>query len=60
MNRLGSEKDIVMLADYLITKNTYMTGRNISVDGGKSSRVKIHRLKITIRDREFEFGVPEK
>jgi len=25
-----------MLADYLITKNTYMTGRNISVDGGKS------------------------
>ena len=36
MKRLGSEKDIVMLADYLITKNTYMTGRNISVDGGKS------------------------
>jgi hypothetical protein len=26
----------VMLADYLITKNTYMTGRNICVDGGKS------------------------
>ena len=24
------------LADYLITKNTYMTGRNICVDGGKS------------------------
>ena len=21
--------------------------------------MKIHRLKITIRDREFEFGVPE-
>ena len=36
MNRLGCEKDIVMLADYLINKNTYMTGRNISVDGGKS------------------------
>ena len=36
MKRLGSEKDIVMLADYLINKNTYMTGRNISVDGGKS------------------------
>ena len=36
MRRLGSEKDIVMLADYLISKNTYMTGRNISVDGGKS------------------------
>tara|TARA_B100000424_G_scaffold262968_1_gene249652 strand:+ start:666 stop:1394 length:729 start_codon:yes stop_codon:yes gene_type:complete len=36
MKRLGSEKDIVMLADYLIRKNTYMTGRNISVDGGKS------------------------
>ena len=36
MKRIGSDKDIVMLADYLITKNTYMTGRNICVDGGKS------------------------
>ena len=36
MKRIGSDKDIVMLADFLITKNTYMTGRNICVDGGKS------------------------
>ena len=29
-------EDIVLMADYLVTKNTYMTGRNINVDGGKS------------------------
>jgi len=25
-----------LMVDYLVTKNTYMTGRNINVDGGKS------------------------
>jgi hypothetical protein len=24
------------MVDYLVTKNSYMTGRNINVDGGKS------------------------
>ena len=33
---MGSVEDIVMMVDYLVTKNTYMTGRNINVDGGKS------------------------
>jgi len=36
MKRIGCEKDIVSIIDYLINKNTYMTGRNINVDGGKS------------------------
>ena len=33
---MGSVEDIVMMVDYLVTKNSYMTGRNINVDGGKS------------------------
>jgi pteridine reductase len=36
MKRIGSEKDIVSIIDYLLTQNTYMTGRNINIDGGKS------------------------
>ena len=36
LRRMGSVEDIVMMVDYLVTKNTYMTGRNINVDGGKS------------------------
>ena len=36
LKRMGSVEDIVMMVDYLVTKNTYMTGRNINVDGGKS------------------------
>ena len=36
MKRIGNEKDIVAIIDYLLSKNTYMTGRNINVDGGKS------------------------
>ena len=36
MKRIGNEKDIVSIIDYLVTKNTYMTGRNINIDGGKS------------------------
>ena len=36
MKRIGNEKDIVAIIDYLLTKNTYMTGRNINIDGGKS------------------------
>ena len=35
MKRIGNEKDIVSIIDYLLTKNTYMTGRNINIDGGK-------------------------
>ena len=33
---MGAVEDIVLMVDYLVTKNTYMTGRNINVDGGKS------------------------
>ena len=29
LKRMGSVEDIVMMVDYLVTKNTYMTGRNI-------------------------------
>ena len=36
LRRMGSVEDIVMMVDYLVTKNSYMTGRNINVDGGKS------------------------
>ena len=36
MKRIGNEKDIVSIINYLLTKNTYMTGRNINIDGGKS------------------------
>ena len=36
MKRIGNEKDIVAIIDYLLSKNTYMTGRNINIDGGKS------------------------
>ena len=36
MKRIGNEKDIVSIIDYLLTKNSYMTGRNINIDGGKS------------------------
>jgi pteridine reductase len=36
LRRMGSVEDIVMMIDYLVTKNSYMTGRNINVDGGKS------------------------
>ena len=36
MKRIGNEMDIVAIIDYLLSKNTYMTGRNINVDGGKS------------------------
>ena len=36
MKRIGNEGDIVAIIDYLLTKNTYMTGRNINIDGGKS------------------------
>ena len=36
LRRMGSVEDIVMMVDDLVTKNTYMTGRNINVDGGKS------------------------
>ena len=36
LRRMGSVEDIVLVIDYLVTKNTYMTGRNINVDGGKS------------------------
>ena len=36
MRRIGNEKDIVAIIDYLLSKNTYMTGRNINIDGGKS------------------------
>ena len=36
MKRIGSEKDIVSIIDYLLNLNTYMTGRNINIDGGKS------------------------
>ena len=36
MKRIGNENDIVAIINYLLTENTYMTGRNINVDGGKS------------------------
>jgi len=36
MKRIGDEKDIVSIINYLLTENTYMTGRNINIDGGKS------------------------
>ena len=36
MKRIGNEKDIVSIINYLLTENTYMTGRNINIDGGKS------------------------
>lgn len=36
MKRIGNENDIVAIINYLLTKNTYMTGRNINIDGGKS------------------------
>ena len=36
MKRIGDENDIVAIINYLLTKNTYMTGRNINIDGGKS------------------------
>ena len=36
MKRIGNEYDIVAIINYLLTKNTYMTGRNINIDGGKS------------------------
>jgi len=36
LRRMGNEKDIVSTVDFLVTKNKYMTGRNINVDGGKS------------------------
>lgn len=36
MKRIGNERDIVSIIDYLLTKNSYMTGRNINIDGGKS------------------------
>ena len=36
LKRMGAVEDIVLMVDYLVTKNTYMTGRNINVDGGKS------------------------
>ena len=36
MKRIGNEMDIVAIIDYLLSKNTYMTGRNINIDGGKS------------------------
>ena len=36
MKRIGNEGDIVAIIDYLLTKNSYMTGRNINIDGGKS------------------------
>ena len=36
LKRIGNEKDIVSIIDFLITKNTYMTGRNINIDGGRS------------------------
>lgn len=36
MKRIGDEKDIVAIINYLLTENTYMTGRNINIDGGKS------------------------
>tara|TARA_B100000886_G_scaffold318007_1_gene257676 strand:+ start:4771 stop:5499 length:729 start_codon:yes stop_codon:yes gene_type:complete len=36
MKRIGNENDIVAIINYLLTENTYMTGRNINIDGGKS------------------------
>ena len=36
LRRMGNESDIVSTVDFLVTKNKYMTGRNINVDGGKS------------------------
>ena len=36
LKRIGNEKDIVSIIDFLITRNTYMTGRNINIDGGRS------------------------
>tara|TARA_B100000035_G_scaffold227478_1_gene195817 strand:- start:2175 stop:2903 length:729 start_codon:yes stop_codon:yes gene_type:complete len=36
MKRIGNEKDIVSIINFLLTENTYMTGRNINIDGGKS------------------------
>ena len=36
LKRTGNEKDIVSIIDFLITRNTYMTGRNINIDGGRS------------------------
>ena len=34
MKRIGNENDIVAIINYLLTENTYMTGRNINIDGG--------------------------
>ena len=36
MKRIGNENDIVAIINYLLTENTYMTGTNINIDGGKS------------------------
>ena len=36
LKRIGNEHDIVSIIDFLVLKNSYMTGRNINIDGGKS------------------------
>ena len=36
LKRIGNEQDIVSIIDFLVLKNSYMTGRNINIDGGKS------------------------
>ena len=36
LKRIGNEHDIVSIIDFLVLENSYMTGRNINIDGGKS------------------------
>ena len=36
LRKMGCVNDIVMIIDYLLNDNSYMTGRNINIDGGKS------------------------
>ena len=35
LKRIGNEHDIVSIIDFLVLENSYMTGRNINIDGGK-------------------------
>ena len=39
LKRIGNEHDIVSIIDFLVLENSYMTGRNINIDGGKVIRM---------------------